>query len=109
MFNALKYIKGLEAAGVAREQAEAHAQLVIAAIEDEVATKSDLAEFKGGMAKDFAEFKTGTSEDFADFKVEIEAMKSEIIFKLGALIVACGTLGFAALGVLIALVATKIP
>ncbi len=81
MFNALKYIKVLEAAGFGRDQAEAQVQLVMAAIEEEVATKSDIAELRA----DFAEF------------------KADIIFKLGALMIACSTIGFAALGLLITL------
>lgn len=50
MFNALKYIKGLEAVGFRRDQAEAQVQLVIDAIEEDVATKGDINEVKGEIA-----------------------------------------------------------
>lgn len=76
MFDALKYTKNLEAAGVPREQAEAQVQLVIAAIEDEVATKNDIAQLKQQMTE----------------------LKADIIFQLGALIVTCTTLGFSGIG-----------
>jgi len=99
MFNALKYIKGLEAAGVAREQAEAHVQLVIAAIEDGVATKADILELKGEFLK--------VGGEFDKVRAEISASKSDVIFKLGTIMVTCCTLGFTAMGILIAVVALK--
>lgn len=85
MFDAIKYIKNLEHAGVTREQAEIHVRLVIEAIEEEVATKSDIAELKQQMTE----------------------LKSDIIFKLGALVVASTTLGFSGIGLLIAFVSLR--
>lgn len=42
MFNALNFTKMLEQAGVPRQQAEAHVQMLAAVVESELATKSDL-------------------------------------------------------------------
>jgi hypothetical protein len=91
MFNALKYIKSLEAVGFHREQAEAQVQLVIAAIEDEVATKSELNEFRNEV-----------KAEFAHLRAEISDLKSDLVFKLGALFVGFNTLGFGLVGILIA-------
>ena len=95
MFNALKYIKALEAAGVGREQAEAQVQLVFAAIEDEVASKRDILELRSDFAK--------LRSEFAELRSEFSQFKSEIVLKLGTLIVACSTIGFGAIGLLISL------
>lgn len=46
MSNAMKYIKALEAAGFERHQAEAQVQMVLDAVEGDLATKSDLAVFQ---------------------------------------------------------------
>jgi excinuclease UvrABC ATPase subunit len=46
MSNAMKYIKSLEAAGFERKQAEAQVQMVLDAIEADLATKSDLTIFQ---------------------------------------------------------------
>jgi hypothetical protein len=154
MFNALKYIRSLEAAGLPREQAEAQVQLVIAAIEDEVATKTDLSEFRseskaefGELRAEFAEFRAETraefsgvraemrtefasvrsemraefanvrsemrtefanvTSEFAKLRGETSEMKAELVFKLSALFVGFNTIGFGALGVLIAFLAHK--
>ena len=77
MFNALKYIKTLESVGFPREQAEAQVQLVFDSFQDNVATKSALAELRSEIKSDMAELKT------------------DLVFRLGSLIVLCtGILGF---------------
>ena len=42
MNNALKYVKILESAGITREQAEAHVQIISEILEDDLVTKQDL-------------------------------------------------------------------
>lgn len=42
MFNTLSYAKKLEDAGVTREQAEVHVQIIAEIVEDELTTKQDL-------------------------------------------------------------------
>lgn len=72
MFNALKYIKALQDVGFPREQAEAQVQLVMDSFQENVATKSDIA----------------------DLRAEISELKVDLIFRLGGLIVFCtGVLG----------------
>lgn len=43
MFNTLMYAKKLEEAGVARQQAEAHVQVIAEILEVNLATKEDIA------------------------------------------------------------------
>jgi repressor of nif and glnA expression len=43
MFNAYKYVKKLEEAGVTREQAETHIQIVSEIMESNLATQQDMA------------------------------------------------------------------
>lgn len=104
MFNALKYIKSLEAVGFVREQAEAQVQLVLDAIEEEVATKSDISEIRSDFAilrsdviSEVAKVKT----DIAEFKADVSGFKNEIVFKLGALIVTGFTLATGLIGFLL--------
>lgn len=46
MFNTLKYARKLEAAGITREQAEAHVQIIAEIIEGDMATKADLKDLE---------------------------------------------------------------
>lgn len=53
MFNAMKYIRDLEAAGFERNQAEAQVQMVLDAIEGEMVTKNDFKIFEERMENRF--------------------------------------------------------
>ena len=46
MFDTLKYSKVLEAAGVARDQAEAHVRIIAEIVEGDLGTKQDLKELE---------------------------------------------------------------
>jgi hypothetical protein len=46
MFDSLKYAKQLEAAGITREQAEAHIHIIGEIVEGELATKQDIRELE---------------------------------------------------------------
>ena len=84
MFNALKYIKTLEGVGFPREQAEAQVQLVIESFQENVATKSDVADLKSEM-----------SQVKSDLKTQIAEVKSDLVIRLGGLIVvSTGVLSF---------------
>lgn len=51
MFDTLKYSKVLEAAGIARDQAEAHIKIIAEIVEGDLATKQDVRELKDEMLK----------------------------------------------------------
>ena len=46
MFNTLRYARILEAAGVLREQAEAHVQIIAEIVEGDLTTKQDLKDLE---------------------------------------------------------------
>ena len=46
MFDTLKYSRILEAAGVSRDQAEAHVKIIAEIVEGDLATKQDLKELE---------------------------------------------------------------
>ena len=96
MFNALKYIKSLEDVGFPREQAEAQVQLVMDSFQDNVATKSDMADFKAvvksevaDIRSEIAKFKSEIKSEIAEFRAEMAELKTDLIFRLGGLIVIC--------------------
>lgn len=65
----MRYIKDLEAAGFQRNQAEAQVQMVLDAIEGDLATKSDLAVFKSDLK----------SELKSDLAVHFQRVESRLI------------------------------
>lgn len=116
MFNALKYIRALEGVGFPREQAEAQVQLVIDSFQENVATKGDMAELKNELKSEMTELKTELKSEMAELKTELRSemaelmaelksdiagikaqmaeLKTDLVFRLGGLIVVCtGILG----------------
>ena len=63
----LEYVKRLEAAGVDRKAAEAHAEALRGAIEDELATKTDIIRLESRMS----EVKTELEAKIAELKAVI--------------------------------------
>lgn len=49
MFDTLRYSRSLEAAGVSREQAEAHVRIIAEIVEGELATKQDIRHLEEKM------------------------------------------------------------
>lgn len=98
MFNALKYIHNLEAAGFQRDQAEAQVQLVIDAFNDEVATRSDMAELRSEMVEMKAELKTELKTEIALIRTDMAKLKGELILQLGGITVASVTLATTIIG-----------
>ena len=73
MSNALKYIRSLEAAGFERAQAEAQVQMVLDAIEGDLATKADL---KAELSTIQAEF-ASVHAKFASVHAELDSVRGE--------------------------------
>jgi hypothetical protein len=69
MSDTLKYVKILEGAGVTREQAEAHVQLITEITEGDLATKQDLKIFE------------------INLESKIQQLEYRIIIKLGTLLI----------------------
>lgn len=114
MFNALKYIKSLESVGLSRPQAEAHVELVMKAIEEQVATKSDMIEMRtelGHVCKDLDQGFTKlaleidkvrfeSSQNLSDVRLEMSKMENRLMLRFGSLLIACMTLQTGILGFL---------
>jgi hypothetical protein len=66
MFDTLMYAKKLEEAGVSRQQAEAHVQIIADIVEGDLATKQDIQNLKN----------------------EIILLEHRLIIKLGAIVTA---------------------
>jgi hypothetical protein len=91
MFDTLKYVKLLEQAGLSRELAETHVQVLVEVMDNQLATgedlrnmgllmKADIQDFRAEMRAEFQKFKSGMSAEFQEFKsgmsAEIQEFKS---------------------------------
>lgn len=83
MFDTLRYSKVLEAAGISRDQAEAHIKIIAEIVEGDLATKQDVRELKDEMQK----------------------LEYRLVIKLGSIVVATITLAIAATATLMKLFA----
>jgi len=75
MFNALKYTEELEKAGFTRAQAETSVKLLVDAMNENLATRSDLSELKFVLRSDLIEFGTQLR---AEFKNDSTELRSEL-------------------------------
>ncbi len=78
MNNSLKYVKILEGAGITREQAEVHVQMISEILEDDLATKQDVHNLK---------------QDIKNLDIRFESIEHKILqseyrmtIKLGSLV-----------------------
>lgn len=74
MFNTLQYTKKLEAAGITRDQAEAHVQIIAEIIEGDLVTKNDL-------------------------KTELKDFENRLLLKLGAMMGAMLTISIGVMAI----------
>ncbi len=75
MYNSLKHVKKLEEAGISREQAEAHVQIMTEVMETNLATKEDL--------KDLA---TLVQHEIAVVRQEMKELSLSMTIKLGTIV-----------------------
>jgi hypothetical protein len=97
MFNAMKYIKALEAAGIAREQAEAHVQLVIDAMEGELVTKPEFNSFKEHIERRFDQVENRFDQMESRFDKKLVELEFRVTTRLGFLTVSSTTIAVAIL------------
>jgi chromosome segregation ATPase len=74
MFNSLKYAKQLEKAGVSREQAEAHLQILAEVMESNLATREDIKDIRQEMQQEFKDVR----KEIGDVRGEITHLRQEI-------------------------------
>ena len=72
MSNAMKYIKDLEAAGFQRHQAEAQVQMVLDALEGDLATKNDLNILQEKTESQLTQFQTQVDLRFNQFQTQMD-------------------------------------
>ena len=81
-FDKLAYVDRLQAAGMGEREARALAEGLDQALREEVATKTDIAAVKTGLAADIAAVKTELAADIAAVRTELAAdiasVKSEL-------------------------------
>lgn len=78
----LAYTKALEAAGVERHVAEAHAEALIQALSGEVATKADIAAVRADLAQ------LATKSDSFATKTELAELKYELTWRVFGIVLA---------------------
>ncbi len=95
MFDTLSYSKRLREAGVPEAQAEAHATLLIEAVQENLATKQDVAELKRDIAEVHGRIdglKTELKRDIADVRTELKrdlvVLENRMTIKLGWMLTA---------------------
>ncbi len=71
MFNTIDYIKKLEGVGVRRDQAEIHAQTVFEFMNNNLATKDDLALMKNELKAEIAALRTEMNYKFELYEARI--------------------------------------
>lgn len=85
MQNSLKYAKFLEEAGLPRNVAEAHIEILTEIVGDEMATKADIFEIRTNFVKahsDKTEMKTDVSQlksDMVEVKTDVSQLKSDMV------------------------------
>jgi predicted nucleic acid-binding Zn-ribbon protein len=83
-FDKLAYVDRLQAAGVGEREARALAEGLDQALREEVATKTDLAAVKTGLAADIAAVKTELAADIAAVRTELAADIASVRTELAA-------------------------
>jgi hypothetical protein len=84
VFNTLSYAKKLEEAGIPRDQAEAHIQIMAEIIEGDLATKLDVKNLE-----------TNVKHEIKDLKDEMQKLEYRLVIKLGAIVVTVVTIAIA--------------
>jgi|FLYM01.1.fsa_nt_gi flagellar capping protein FliD len=78
MRHTLKYSKQLESAGLSRELAETHLQILEEIVEDEMATKADLRSSKNEVLMELGAFRSEMQVSMQEFKAEVNQSISQI-------------------------------
>lgn len=76
VFDTLRYAKKLVKVGFTQQQAEVQAEALAEVVDDKLATKQDLEQTKSELKRDIKEL-----------DLKIEAIKNELLLKLGGMMV----------------------
>jgi len=81
----LEYVKKLEAAGIDRRAAEAHAEALRASIEDELTTKADIVRLEVSTRDEIHRLEASTKSDMLRLEAKISEVRTELERKFTAL------------------------
>jgi hypothetical protein len=83
VFNSLKYAKLLEEAGVSRQQAETHMEIMTEILDANIATKQDIKDLQTATSQDIKDLQIATSQDIKDLQSatsqDIKNLRTEMI------------------------------
>jgi hypothetical protein len=82
VFNSLKYVKKLEDAGIPREQAETHIQIVTEIMETSLATKQDIKDLQAATRQDIKDLQAATRQSFKDLRAATQQTFQEMHLKM---------------------------
>ena len=87
VFNAFEYVEVLREAGVPDKQAEAQVKVLTRIMDDEVATKRDIAELKADLKRDIAETRAELKRDMKELEYRMKiTLGGMMLAGLGAMV-----------------------
>jgi hypothetical protein len=86
MFNTLKYVKILVEAGVSREQAKNHVQIVSEIMDNHLATQQDLKDLRSELRADMQELRGEFHLLRQEVKNDIALLEQRMTIKLGTIV-----------------------
>jgi len=95
MINTLQYAKKLEGVGYSREQAEAHVEIMVEVVEDQLVTKEDFKNLRDVTKQDFRDLKVEmdsrfdrVDQEFRAVRYEMQQLEQRLTIKLGGMLAA---------------------
>ncbi len=79
MFDTLTYANKLKAAGVPEQQANVHAETLVAIVSENLATKEDVSNAKTALEGKIANLKTELKQDIKDVRSELTVVSKELV------------------------------
>ena len=85
MRHTLKYSKQLESAGLSRELAETHLQILEEIVEDEMATKADLRSSKNEVLMELGAFRSEMRTELDQIWRRFDRLEQRLVIKFGVM------------------------
>lgn len=95
LFDPIRYVQEAEAIGIKRSHAEYHAQQLSRLVNDQLATKLDLAKLEASLKQDIKHIELVFDEKLKNFDEKLKNMGNVITVRMGGIMLAgMGILGF---------------
>ncbi len=95
VFNTLQYARKLEEAGIPRNQAEAHIQIITEIVEGDLATKQDLKNVEMALGQEMTALRRDLKEVESNLRQDVTKLEYKLVIKLGAIVVTTTSLAMA--------------